>query len=62
MRYSSITAIAVPKRSTTRIIMIGRAAGSVTCQNSLPLVGAVDPRGLGQLLGNGGQAGEKNIV
>ena len=34
IRYSSMTAIALPKRRTTRIIMIGASCGRITCQNT----------------------------
>ena len=59
IRYSSMTAIAVPKRSTTRTRIDRQQPPEGHCPEHLPLVGAVDAGGVEQIARNRRQPGQE---
>jgi hypothetical protein len=62
IRYSSITAIAVPNLSTIRIIMIGASRGRMTCQNTCHSLAPSMRAASGRSLGMAARPARKKIV
>ena len=59
IQTSGNTCIVQMKSSSAMLMMIGISCGRVTCQNFWQLVGAIDVRGLVELLGDALKAGQQ---